>query len=78
MTGFAHDALTIFRDLTRARTRLGLTQQQVADAVGISRRTFSKLENGHVQPSLPLACQWARTVGMKLLIQQAETPGEGK
>lgn len=35
-----------------ARTQAGYTQQQVADATGISRNVISRLESGTRQPEL--------------------------
>lgn len=39
------------RNINLFRTRLGLTQQQVADAVGVSRTTYTKWETGASEPS---------------------------
>ncbi len=38
----------------------GLTQQQLAAAVGVSRQTIHALESGRYSPSLPLALKLAR------------------
>lgn len=40
--------------------RGGLTQQQMADAVGVTRQTIIALEKGEYNPSLLLALQLAR------------------
>ena len=37
------------------RHEKGLTQQQLADLVGVSRQTINALENAHYNPSLLLA-----------------------
>lgn len=50
---------------TRVRTRrkeVGLTQQQLADAVGVSRQTVISLESGDYAPSVYLALAVARTL----------------
>ncbi|MGE6256981.1 helix-turn-helix transcriptional regulator [Heyndrickxia sporothermodurans] len=40
-----------------ARIKAGLTQQQLADAVGITRQTISLIEKGKYNPSLKLCLQ---------------------
>ncbi|MES2584763.1 MAG: helix-turn-helix transcriptional regulator [Pseudomonadota bacterium] len=42
------------------RTERGLTQQQFADALGVSRQTVISIENGKYDPSLPLAFKIAQ------------------
>ncbi len=39
---------------------MGVTQQQLADAVGVSRQTIVAIEKGHFLPSTPLALKIAR------------------
>ena len=46
------------------RVRLGLTQAQLAEAVGIRRETIVFLEAGKYNPSLKLAMDVARELGM--------------
>lgn len=43
-----------------ARRRRGLTQAQLAEAMGVSRNTINSIENGRYTPSLPLALALAR------------------
>jgi DNA-binding XRE family transcriptional regulator len=38
------------RELMRLRKRLGLTQKQVADAVGVTDQTVSNWEAGRFEP----------------------------
>ncbi|WP_397537743.1 helix-turn-helix transcriptional regulator [Rummeliibacillus pycnus] len=40
-----------------ARVKADLTQQQLADAVGITRQTISLIEKGKYNPSLKLCLQ---------------------
>ena len=45
------------------RQRLGMTQQELADAVGVSRQSINSIEQGRYVPSLPLALQLAKAFG---------------
>jgi putative transcriptional regulator len=42
------------------RTERGLTQQELGDAMGVSRQTVNAIETGRYLPSLPLAIALAR------------------
>jgi putative transcriptional regulator len=46
--------------LKTLRTARGLTQQQLAEALGVSRQTVISIESGKYDPSLPLAFKIAR------------------
>ena len=43
-----------------------LTQQQLADRVGVTRQTIIAIEAGKYSPSLPLAFRLARTFGVPI------------
>ena len=43
-----------------ARAEQGLTQQQLADAVGVSRQTINAIESGKFVPSTVLALKMAQ------------------
>jgi len=45
------------------RARLGLTQEQLAEIVGVRRETIIFLEKGKYNPSLKLASNIARALG---------------
>jgi putative transcriptional regulator len=45
------------------RNALGWTQQQLADAVGVSRQSINSIECNRYVPSLPLALTFARVFG---------------
>jgi putative transcriptional regulator len=46
------------------RARLGLTQAELAERVGVSRKTINTVENGVFVPSTVLALRLARALGM--------------
>jgi len=50
----------IRNDVRERRTKAGLTQQELADKVGVTRVTINCLENGVYSPSLELALKLAR------------------
>ena len=43
-----------------------MTQQKLADAVGVTRQTIIAIEQGRYAPSLPLAIRIARTFGRQV------------
>jgi len=45
------------------RARHDMTQQELADRVGVRRETIIHLENGRYNPSLKLAYDIAKTLG---------------
>lgn len=45
------------------RARTGLTQEKLAEIVGVRRETIIFLEQGKYNPSLRLACNIARALG---------------
>jgi putative transcriptional regulator len=48
------------------RARLDLTQQELAERVGVRRQTILAIEKGRYVPSALLAFQIARTLGMRV------------
>lgn len=48
------------------RAELGLTQAQLAEAVGVTRKTINTVENGVFVPSTLLALKIARAVGRRV------------
>lgn len=48
--------------LKQYRLRKGLTQEQLADAVGVRRETIMRLEKAQYNPSLKLAIDISRAV----------------
>ena len=54
---------TIRNRVKDLRTSRGWTQQQLADAVGVSRQSINSIECDRYIPSLPLALMFARVFG---------------
>lgn len=48
------------------RTERGLSQADLADALGVSRQTVISIESGRYLPSLPLAFRIARLFAMPI------------
>ena len=48
------------------RARLDKTQEQLADAVGVSRQTIHAIERGKAEPSLSLALKLAKLFELKV------------
>ena len=48
------------------RARLDLTQQDLAERIGVRRQTILAIEKGHYIPSALLAFQIARAFGMSV------------
>ncbi len=45
------------------RQHLGLSQEELAGAVGVSRQSINSIERGRYVPSLPLALRFAKLFG---------------
>jgi putative transcriptional regulator len=52
--------------LEELRIKNGLTQQDLADRVEVSRQTIISLENGRYNPSILLAFRLARVFNLKI------------
>lgn len=46
-------------NLAKFRARKGLSQQELADAIGVSRKTISTVETGRFTPSVIIALKLA-------------------
>ena len=51
--------------IRQSRQKLGMTQQELADLVGVTRQTVNALENARYNPSLLLAHNITKTLGEK-------------
>jgi len=56
---------TIISKLKSIRQLKNLSQQQLADLVGVSRESIAAYENGRVRPSLPVLLKLAKVLGVK-------------
>jgi len=68
------------RSLVRQhRALLGMTQQDLADRVGVTRQTILSIEKGKYTPSVALALQIAAVfeVGVEALFQLDEGGADG-
>ena len=52
--------MPIQNEIKKMRTARNITQEQLADAVGVSRQTIVAIEKGNYTPSLALAMQLAK------------------
>ena len=52
--------------IAELRKREKLTQEELADAVGVTRQTIISIENGKYTASLPLAYKIARFFGQSI------------
>ena len=52
--------------LKSARAALDLSQQQLADAVGVSRQTINAIEKGDYNPTIKLCLAICRALGKTL------------
>jgi putative transcriptional regulator len=50
-------------DVRELRAAMGLSQQALGQALGVSRQTINAIEQGRYDPSLPLAIRMARYFG---------------
>lgn len=53
----------ILNRVKQLRTARGWTQEQLANAVGVSRQSINSIERERYVPSLPLALSFARVFG---------------
>lgn len=54
---------TLADRMRKARIDAGLTAQQIADAIGISRKSVTNYETGATHPLRPILAAWAEVTG---------------
>lgn len=57
---------TFKSNIKSLRVQQGITQEDLADRVGVVRQTIAYLERGEYVPSLTLAWQIARALGVSI------------
>ena len=60
------EPMTIGNRIRELRAPAGLTQQDLADRVGVSRQTINAIETSKYSPSLEVAFRIARALGTPL------------
>lgn len=58
---FSKQGQTVQNSVHTFRKNKGMTQQELARALGVTRQTVISIEKGKYLPSLPLALQIAKT-----------------
>lgn len=59
-------ATNVTNDIRELRTARSITQAQLASDVGVTRQTIIAIEQGRYSPSLEMAFQIARVLGVRL------------
>ncbi|WLI88170.1 helix-turn-helix transcriptional regulator [Massilia sp. R2A-15] len=67
---------TLFTTMKLQRARRNLTQAQLADLSGITRKSINAIESGRMVPSILLALKLARTLGVTVEELFSLTPSE--
>jgi putative transcriptional regulator len=57
---------TIKNNINKYRTTVGLTQEQLAEKVGVTRQTIIAIERGNYTPSVLLALKLAETFSVSV------------
>ncbi len=57
--------------LLRRRKMLGLTQQDIADRIGVNVRTFKRFECDESQPTFRETVRWAEALGLEITVSTA-------
>ncbi len=63
------DEFALARALLQARTRAGLTQEEVAARMGTTQSVIARLESGRVRPSTKTLERFAKATGTRLRIR---------
>lgn len=68
----------IITNLKSVRESIGMTQQELADRIGIRRETILHLENNRYNPSLEMALKIAQVFDLRVeeLFQLKDTGGQ--
>ena len=58
--------VTVSNKINSYRTKSGLTQEELATAVGVTRQTIISIEKGNYTPSVALALKFAAVFKVKV------------
>jgi transcriptional regulator with XRE-family HTH domain len=67
-----HTPVAFGASLRSARTKLGWTQQQLADRAGLARQTVIRIEAGNSRAEIGVVMRLARAVGLDLALIPAD------
>lgn len=70
------DARSLGIGLRAARLKVGLTQAQLAERSGVSRRTIINVENGHPAGEIGRIITIARALGLVMVLEEAPSIGD--
>ncbi len=59
----------LISQLIKARTKMGLTQAELAKKVGTKQSAIARVESGNANPSVSFLEKLAQALGSKLIIQ---------
>ena len=62
------EEFNIARELIQARTRIGLTQEEVARRMGTTQSAVARMESGKPMPSIRSLKKYAQATGSKVKI----------
>ena len=71
------DEFALASALIKARTAAGMTQGQVAAAMGTTQAAVARLESGRVRPTTRTLAQFAKATGTQLRISFERKTGAG-
>lgn len=58
--------MKVGENIRKLRDLRGLSQEVLSSEVGISQKQLSRIENGHVSPTLDILIKVSETIGVKL------------
>ena len=70
----ARDAKAVGVSIRDVRFRLGMTQVELADAVGVDRQYISELERGKETEHIVRLFQVLKVLGVKVMLSRKEQP----
>lgn len=61
------ETAAVLAELRQLRTSRGISQREIAEAMGIPQPNFNRLENGRYVPRMSTLQVWARALGYKVV-----------